>query len=147
MASKRANQARESAAERNRPQRLHDSTDEVNCTSSKKFIEYIGKELSDGYGFVAFIGAGMSVPSGAPLVRELHHYLHGCIYLALGVGEPGKRPWNPRTDQWPPFSLGSRYTPERCLAEIQQVFSERGWVEGRKLFQAAIGRWPTGGSR
>ena len=56
-----------------------------------------------------------------------------------GIGELGKRPWNPRTDQWPPFSLGSRYTREKWLSEIQQEFGNRSWDEGRKVFQEAIG--------
>ncbi len=107
--------------------------------NSRSFIDIISKELSEGQGFVPFIGAGMSVPSGAPLVLELHQYLHACIFLALGVDEPGKRPWNPRTDQWPPFSLGSRFTKEKWLEKIQQEFHNRNWDEGRKVFQEAVG--------
>jgi hypothetical protein len=42
---------------------------------SEEFISDIQKEWHLGYGFVPFVGAGFSAPSGAPLVDELHWYL------------------------------------------------------------------------
>ncbi len=40
----------------------------VTNIAASRFIDSISKELSAGYGFVPFIGAGLSAPSGAPLV-------------------------------------------------------------------------------
>lgn len=68
---------------------------------SEIFIDQIQKARREGYGFVPFIGAGFSAPSGAPLVNELQWYLQRCIFLAL-QHDRDKR-WRPRTDQWPPL--------------------------------------------
>jgi hypothetical protein len=120
----------------NRPEEI------VNIKSSQDFIREICKALDDGYGFVPFIGAGMSAPSGAPLVSELHHYLHACIAMALGVGEPGKRPWNPRTDQWPPFTIRNEYTQADWLLQIKDEHTRRlgqPWSPETLIFQQATG--------
>lgn len=94
---------------------FNDSTD-YNGDSpdiAQRFVERICKDVDDGKGFVPFIGAGFSAPSGAPLVWEIEEYLQRCICVSLGIGElpddsRGMEPWNPRTDQWPPFIDRSR---------------------------------------
>lgn len=77
-------------------------------TETQKFIKEITGQLGKGYGFVPFVGAGFSVPSGAPLVHEIEEYLQRCICISLGIdseddSDDDMEPWNPRTDQWPPF--------------------------------------------
>ena len=87
---------------------------------AEAFIEEISKQLEAGYGFVPLIGAGFSAPSGAPLVHELKEYLQRCICITFGLDAGATQekagagqakdvqPWNPRTDQWPPFIDRSR---------------------------------------
>ncbi len=114
----------------------------VNTKSSQEFIGRIREALDHGYGFVPFIGAGMSAPSGTPLVTELHHYLHACIAMALGVGEPGKRPWNPRTDHWPPFTIRNQFTRDDWLRQISNEHTrrrEQPWSPETLIFQQAVG--------
>ena len=81
----------------------NDPPDVVTNEAVQQYINgKIQEEIEKGYGFVPFIGgAGLSgsASSGAPLVWEIKTYLERCIGLALGVEEPGMRPWNPRTDQ------------------------------------------------
>jgi hypothetical protein len=114
----------------------------ITIDASQHFIDDIRKELTQGYGFVPFIGAGMSAPSGAPLVSELHHYLHACIAMALGIEQSKKRPWNPRTDQWPPFAIRSRFTEDDWLMKVREEYARRreaGWSPEQRVFQEAIG--------
>jgi hypothetical protein len=73
--------------------------------SGKTLVERIADSISTGYGFIPLIGAGLSAPSGVPLVRDMTPYLQKCIGMSLGIGQ--RRPWNPRADQWPPFILKS----------------------------------------
>src|SRR5579872_2668716 len=68
---------------------------------SETFIRLIQEERHVGYGFIPFIGAGFSAPSGAPLVNELEWYLQRCIYLALQDESRDIYRWHPRTDLWP----------------------------------------------
>src|ERR1700722_1608375 len=83
----------------------------VTHEAAEKFIEALQEERQQGYGFVPFIGAGFSAPSGVPLVRDLQAYLARCICMALGAEGPTMRPWNPRADRWPPFIDRSRPEP------------------------------------
>ncbi len=114
----------------------------INIKSSQDFIQKIQEALEQGYGFVPFIGAGMSAPSGTPLVTELHHYLHACIARALGIGPQGKRPWNPRTDQWPPFTIRNEFSKRDWLMQIEDEHArrrEQPWSPETLIFQQAIG--------
>jgi hypothetical protein len=75
----------------------------VTNQDAETFITEIQRRRHRGFGFVPFIGAGFSAPAGAPVIVELSSYLKRCIFMAVGVTDVGIRPWNPRTDQWPPF--------------------------------------------
>lgn len=59
-----------------------------------KLITNICDERDKGYGFVPLIGAGLSVASGIPTVREIQHYLYLTVRLAL------KKEWDPRSSKW-----------------------------------------------
>ncbi len=89
----------------------------VTHEAAEGFIELIQRQRQQGYGFVPFVGAGFSAPSGVPLVRELRTYLGRCICMALGAEEPQMRPWNPREDQWPPFIDRGRTDPPEIWRE------------------------------
>lgn len=106
------------------------------------FIESIDDQLQAGYGIVPIIGAGLSAPSGTPLVWDLRPYLHHCIWLALGCDALGKRPWNPRTDQWPPFTDGQRHVETELWEQIRYRLGEKQrteqWTEAA-IFQEALG--------
>lgn len=81
-------------------------TDWMMYQASEEFINRIQAARWAGYGFVPFIGAGFSAPSGAPLVWELKSYLQRCMALSLVKERSGLRKedtWHPWTDQWPPF--------------------------------------------
>jgi hypothetical protein len=112
--------------------------------ASEDFINLINDQRQKGFGFVPFIGAGFSAPSGVPLVWELKAYLVRCICMALGAEQHGMRPWNPRTDQWPPFIDRSRPEPpefwkEKVRSELKYR-TERG-VYGQEvsIFEEALG--------
>lgn len=82
------------------------------------FIEKIRSQHEDGFGFTPLLGAGVSAPSGIPLVGEISEYLRYCIGLGLGLDQPSTvaeylssdgletyrfRKWSPRRDTWPDF--------------------------------------------
>ena len=54
-----------------------------------RFAEELSGQVARGYGFIPFIGAGLSAPSGVPLVTDMEPYLQRCIGLALCI-EPGQ---------------------------------------------------------
>ncbi len=122
----------------------------VTHRASECFIKYVQRERRRGYGFVPFIGAGFSAPSGAPLVSELAAYLQRCILLALG--KPEENRWHPRTDQWPPF-IDRKYNEEKQNELFRQlndllVPADRPsefWKEATVLMQAygAAAEWRT----
>jgi hypothetical protein len=109
------------------------------------FISDVEAELRAGYGFVPFIGAGFSAPSGAPLTPDIKTYLHRCIALALGVEESGMRRWNPRSDQWPPFTDRSRSSKrdDFWFGAVQRDFQRRRETTGAdpetSIVQEAVG--------
>ena len=92
--------------------------------NEKEFISSIKKECEKGFGFVPLVGAGLSAPSGVPLIREIHEYLIKCIALALGInrdnvpdlnGTPAYHKgwrWHPQSDEWPPHHSGQSYSVE-----------------------------------
>ncbi len=98
---------------------------EITNNAARAFITAIKHELRAGYGFVPFIGAGLSAPSGAPLVHQIRPYLQRCIAYALGIEAAGMRPWNPRTDHWPPFVEEAHRPPTDWLTEAQVAFDNR----------------------
>lgn len=121
----------------------NESPDSITNDSANEYIQAIDADLQAGFGFIPFIGAGFSAPSGAPLVWDLAPYLHRCVWMALGCDMPGARPWNPRTDQWPPFSH-SRPAPEtdywdRIRYELAERKSRNQWAPEVKIFQEALG--------
>src|SRR5262245_15336890 len=116
--------------------------DRITNNAVQSFISDIQTELDNGYGFVAFIGAVTSSPSGAPVVWEIKTYLERCIGLALGVEEPGMRPWNPRTDQWPPFIDRERSDNDNWWTKVRIEFEQRreqdAWGLDIPVFQEAL---------
>ena len=66
------------------------------------FISKIVETIKSGIGFVPIIGAGVSAPSGIPLIRELSDYLNRCIALSLKLGPYKQLSWNPDSE-WPGF--------------------------------------------
>jgi hypothetical protein len=63
--------------------------------SSQRFCHLIKHELDDGFGFVPFVGSGLSAGSGIPTGQEILDYLAFCIDEAM----EGR--WSPRKDRWP----------------------------------------------
>ena len=117
--------------------------DQIANGAAQLFIDDLHSELEKGYGFVPFIGAGLSAPSGAPLVWEIKSYLERCIGLALGVEEPGMRAWNPRTDQWPPFVDRERTATDDWWVKVRDEFERRRNLEPHDreiaIYQEALG--------
>lgn len=104
---------------------VNDDRDSITHKAAENFIDSIQDARHKGYGFVPFVGAGFSAPSGAPLITELKSYLQRCICMTLGVEEKGMEAWDPRTDQWPPFidrhrTEKTRYEPEFWLEQIRK---------------------------
>ena len=109
-----------------------------------KFIRAMAHEVWKGYGFIPFIGAGFSAPSGVPLINELTLYLNRCIGLALGLEDKGMRPpWNPRTDQWPAVEEGRRGPVEDWFGEVRAEHERLQlidrWSPEVRIFQEAMG--------
>jgi hypothetical protein len=120
-----------------------DASDRITNDAAQAFINDINDELRDGYGFVSLLGAGLSVPSGAPLIIEIKAYLERCIGLALGVEEPGMRAWNPRTDQWPPFVDRDRTQTSGWFVKVTEEFERKRGLDRYDVelpvFQEAMG--------
>ncbi len=115
--------------------------------AATEWIEFLRAELGNGFGFVPFIGAGLSVPSGAPVISQLAPYLEQCIARVLGIETTGMLPrmrsWNPRTDQWPPFTCVPSAPPGSWLTKVEEAFKTRR-SQNRSdpelpVFQEAIG--------
>jgi hypothetical protein len=112
--------------------------------ATQQFIARLQRERQNGFGFVPFVGAGFSAPSGVPLVWEIKSYLARCICMALGAEEPGMRAWNPRTDQWPPFIDRDRPEPVetwelKVNGEIRSRRDRDRWDPELPVFQEALG--------
>ena len=101
----------------------------VTHRASEIFVQEIQSQRRLGYGYVPFVGAGFSAPSGAPLVTELEAYLQRCLLLALQDG-PNDR-WCPRTDQWPPV-IDRGGSPE----DLQILEKDHWWKKIIKEFAA-----------
>lgn len=85
---------------------------------AEAFVDKIRSALNKGFGFVPLVGAGLSAPSGVPIIVEIRDYLKKCIAMALGLDREeawtperptgqlelqGKFRWLPGRDAWPPF--------------------------------------------
>jgi hypothetical protein len=117
----------------------------VTNSAAEKFIDQIQEARKFGFGFVPFLGAGFSAPSGAPLVNELTSYLQRCICMALGAYDDKMEmePWEPRTDQWPPFIDRNNTEPEigwrgRVSVALQKV-QEKDWKDSMETSVIAEG--------
>src|SRR5579872_3174808 len=64
---------------------------------AEEFIKALKDERNKGMAFVPLVGAGLSAPSGNPVLTELKLYLVRCICRALGIDHP--KAWNPRTNK------------------------------------------------
>lgn len=76
------------------------------------------------------------------MIWGIKAYLERCIALALGIEEPEKRPWNVRTDQWPPFIDRRRKSPDwlaLVTAEFDRRRREPVWDIEVPVYQEAIG--------
>lgn len=89
-----------------------------------EFIDSIKRERDKGYSFVPLTGAGLSAPSGVPIIKEIHQYLIKCIAFALGVNRPYDNPigthryhfewrWHPQRDDWPPIRPAQSYRGDK----------------------------------
>jgi hypothetical protein len=88
--------------------------------SAQDFARALEMALSRGYGFIPFLGAGLSAPSGIPLIWDLKPYLQRCIGMALGIEPERVRPWNPRSDQWPQFVATEETEQAKWVHRIQE---------------------------
>ena len=120
----------------------------VSNEASKRFIEAIREATAGGYGFVPFIGAGFSVSAGVPIITQLATYLKRCICMALALEEDGYAPWNPRTDQWPPFIDRGRNDGDEHWEDLLRTKFEAAKAKSKKdksrnhnlgLYQEAFG--------
>ena len=85
------------------------------------FAIEIRNALRSGYRFVPLVGAGVSAPSGIPVVAQMTSYIAHCIRKGLGLDsfmvvggklqlKPGSDQsaqsvvWNPRSTKWPSVS-------------------------------------------
>ena len=116
----------------------------VTHQDAEDFIGALGRELQQGYGFVPFVGAGFSAPSGAPLVKDIRAYLRRCIHSALVKPKGSDRPWEPRRDRWPSFTGDSSSErlndPSRWFDELLKEYRKLADDnEEKPIFQEALG--------
>lgn len=128
------------------------------------FFEELRKERDKGFGFVPLVGAGLSAPSGVPIIQELAGFLRRCIAMALGLDHPdvwvpdhtGRsydncaefykvRRWQPWSDDWPSFGDPQVYPKEsvgwtRRLGDVlKQMDHQRDDEPEFAIFQEAFG--------
>lgn len=84
--------------------------------SVDEFIERLRASRDAGYGFVPLAGAGLSAPSGVPIISEVQGYLRKCIAMALGLDRP---------DCWRPDGASDR---GRWRMDLHKL---RRWLPGR----------------
>src|SRR5580704_16962508 len=131
--------------------RLYNSPAEsITDQAAQDFINDVKAQVDNGYGFVPFIGAGLSAPSAIPLIWEIETYLQQCIGRALGLISPKMPSWNPRTDQWPPFSTQYYDPPGSWTIQLQNAIDalrqRDRWDPNLRVFQeaqGAIAEWRT----
>jgi hypothetical protein len=114
---------------------------------TQEFITLLSEEREKGYGFVPLIGAGLSAPSGIPIITELKLYLQRCVGLALGAdvldADDRRRRWNPRKDHWPPLSDPRRPQDIDWFLKVYEEWQMRKrtptWDPELSVFQEALG--------
>lgn len=133
--------------------------------SADAFVGAIRSSLEKGFGFVPLVGAGLSAPSGVPIIVEIRDYLKKCIAMALGLDHEKawspERPtgarelqnffrWLPGRDAWPPFGDPQIYDRDTVdwaqrlgafVSELHRVQKEEPERNYRELgiFQEAYG--------
>ena len=117
------------------------ATIDVSNKTTQEFINEIHDQLEAGFGFVPFIGAGLSAPSGIPLIWEIESYLRYCIALALGIIKGDRPYWNPRTDQWPPFRTRVAKTDVEWMNLVRNAMDTLPSARSsdRRVFHEALG--------
>lgn len=114
---------------------------------ARELIRQLTRERDAGFEFVPLVGAGLSAPSGVPIIREVLSYLRRCLAMALGLdhvnvwdpdapsaGSPSDekleffncRRWLPGRDEWPPFGDPQIYDRDTVNWErrLEQVLTE-----------------------
>jgi hypothetical protein len=111
-----------------------------------KFLEAVATASQNGFGFVPLLGAGISAPSGIPIVREIHAYLLHCIARSLGIDHPNSwdpkskegfldfektRRWMPGLDSWP--QMNDLHAPYRDAEDWKgKLYAIIGAMEKRE---------------
>ena len=110
------------------------------------FIDSVHHSRQRGFGIVPLIGAGLSAPSGVPIITEVKSYLHKCVARCLGLDLPEAwwpeasteeisaglarldfhnfRRWLPGRDSWPPFGSPQNYRLDPCdwVARLKKTY-------------------------
>lgn len=86
---------------------------------TQEFIEKITESRKDGFGFVPLVGAGLSAPSGVPIIREVRDYLRKCVAMALGLDHP---------QAWKPGCINDGTSDKVCRLDFHEF---RRWLPGR----------------
>ncbi len=126
------------------------------CKSSRDLIDRIRRDVRDGYGFVPFVGSGVSAPSGIPMGQEFDEFLAYTVYRVLATEE--ERPksrgdealprWCVRRDGWPkyPNSKDAEDTRKWVLERYREICrdlkievkSEGGFVTDLQVMSDAL---------
>lgn len=86
---------------------------------TQDFIDQIDECRQAGFGFVPLVGAGLSAPSGVPIIREVRDYLRKCVAMALGLDHP---------HAWAPQCANRNTSSEVCRLDFHRF---RRWLPGR----------------
>lgn len=110
------------------------------------FIDSLNDSRQSGFGIVPLVGAGLSAPSGVPIITEVKSYLHKCVARSLGLDLPEAwwpeaspeeisaglarldfhnfRRWLPGRDSWPPFGSPQNYHLDPCdwVARLKKTY-------------------------
>lgn len=65
----------------------------VEGVKADEFIQLLEQSRNQGFEFVPLVGAGLSAPSGIPIISEVRTYLRKCVAMALGIDM--KSAWKP----------------------------------------------------
>jgi hypothetical protein len=69
----------------------------TNALLNHDFIDKVAKEHKAGFGFVPFVGSGLSVASGIITAQNFDSFLANTVRLCC------TKQWNLRNDGWPPY--------------------------------------------
>jgi hypothetical protein len=134
----------------------------------QKFADEIATCRDEGYCFVPFIGAGLSVPSGIPEAAALTRYLSWCFLRVLGLDpwadihtkalalSRSVDAWTPRSGIWPDLAEAMRLRQEAeslnttkmdqvlkgaiKLLENDERIMDKDGLESRFAFSAELAR-------